>query len=429
MNKYTQTIVKCLLVLTIVFVNLVTPVSAAYYEPEIVANSSILIDADTGVILTGQDIDEQFGIASLTKLMSMYVAFDIITEQDIALDTMVPISERVSLLKAESPEASGVWYNAGQEVPLEQLIDLSLVYSDNSAIMAIAEFLSGSEQAHVDAMNAKASELGMEQSQFYNVSGLTMSDLGSVQLEGSSPDDYNVSSTRDMATMIFHMLQDYPQTLDITSMTTVEYNGEELTSWNLMLPDMLLEYDGVKGLKTGTSEEAKYCFSGYYTDSDGRNFVSVVLGADDTNERFYQTANLYDWEETLTYNTFIESSSEKEFKIPKSSKRNYILHPITDVDLIDQNSPQLMLEKIEFNEEYFDEDGLVEDIPAGEKVLSVHYKVINEEEATQMRSVEGEDGYLVVDYTSDTDIQKQNILTLIITAIPEFIDSIFDGIL
>ncbi len=424
-----QTIVKCLFVLTIVFVNLVTPVSAAYYEPEIVANSSILINADSGVILTGQDIDEQFGIASLTKLMSMYVAFDIIAEKDIPLDTMVPISERVSVLKAESPEASGVWYNAGQEVPLEQLIELSLIYSDNSAIMAISEYLSGSEQAHVDAMNAKAKELGMTKSQFYNVSGLTMSDLGSAKLEGTSDKDYNVSSARDMSTMIYHMIQDYPETLEVTSKTTVEYNNEVLNSWNQMLPDMLLEYEGVSGLKTGTSEEAKYCFAGYYTDPDGRNFISVVLGADDSNERFYQTSYLYDWEQELKYNTFIEKSATKEFNVPKSSKGKYLLHPISDVELIDANSPQLMLEKIEFNEEYFDEEGMMEDIPAGEKVLSVHYKVINEDDASQMRSVEGEDGYLVVDYTSDTNIERQNALTLLITAIPNFFSSLFEGIL
>lgn len=424
-----QTIVKYVLVLAIVFVNLVTPLNAAYYEPEIVANSSILINADSGVILTGTDIDEQFGIASLTKLMSMYVAFEIIDEKDIPLDTMVPISERVSVLKAESPEASGVWYTAGQTVPLEQLIELSLVYSDNSAIMAIAEFLSGSEQAHVDAMNAKAKELGMTQSVFYNVSGLTMSDLGSAQLEGTKPTDYNVSSARDMATMIYHMLQDYPQTLDITQKTSVDYNGETLPSWNLMLPGMLLEYEGVSGLKTGTSGEAGSCFAGFYTDPDGRHFISVVLGAEDSTNRFYQTSYLYDWEQELKYNTFIESSSTKEFKIPKSSKGKYTLHPINDVDLIDANSPQLMLEKIEYNDEYFDENGMLEDIPAGEHVLSVHYKVISEEDASQMRSVEGDDGYLVVDYTSDTDIQRQNALTLLITAVPNFIGSLFDGIL
>lgn len=428
-NNFNQTIVKYLLVLTIVFMNLVTPLSAAYYEPEIIANSDILIDADTGVILTGSEIDEQFGIASITKLMSIYVAFDLISAEDIPLDTLIPISERVSVLKAESPDASGVWYNAGQEVELEELINLSLIYSDNSAIMAIAEYLSGSEQEHVDAMNEKAASLGMDQTKFYNVSGLTMSDLGSAKLEGTNDTDYNVSSARDMATMIFYLLQDYPEVLEITSKTSVEYNGEELATWNMMLEGQLIEYEGVTGLKTGTSGEAGSCFAGYYTDPDGRNFISVVLGAESGVDRFYQTSYLYDWEQELQYNTFIESSTVKEFDVPQTRKGSYELHPMTNVDLIDANSPQLMLEKIEFNPEYFDGEELLEDIPAGEKVLTVHYKVINEEDASQMRSVEGEDGYLLVDYTSDSDIQRQNAVTLFITAIPDFIGSLFDGIL
>ncbi len=429
-NSLMKTIVKCCMVLTIVLLNLVTPVSAAYYEPEIVANSDILIDAETGVILTGQDIDTPFGIASLTKLMSIYVALDIIEEEDIPMDTMIPISERAAKLKAESPDASGVWYNAGQTVELSELIKLSLIYSDNTAVIAIGEYLSGSEQSHVDAMNAKAKELGMENTQFYNVSGLTMEDYGSIQIEGTNPEDYNTSTTRDMSLMIFNLLQDYPEVLDVTSQTSVEYNGEELSSWNLMLPGLLLEYEGVTGLKTGTSVEAGSCFAGYYTDpNNGKSFISVVLGAEDSNDRFYQTSYLYDWEQELQYNTFIEKDSIKEFKIPQSRKRKYDLHPMNNVDIIDANSPQLMLEKIEYNPEYFDEEGLTKDIPAGEKVLSVHYKVINEEDASQIRSVEGEDGYLVVDYTSDETITRQNIITLIITAIPNFIASIFEGIL
>ncbi len=421
-------------VLTIILINPLT-LSAEYYDigQELDVNSAILVDADTGVILTGKNIDEQYGMASLTKLMSIYVAFDIIKEKDISLDEKVPISERVSKLKAESPEASGVWYEAGEEVPLRKLIELSLVYSDNSAIMAIAEYLSGSEQAHVDAMNKKAKELGMDNTIFYNVSGLTMEDYGSIQLEGTSPSDYNKSSARDLAILARNLIDTYPKTLDITSETSVKYRGEELSTWNLMLPDQMLEYDGVKGLKTGTSVEAGKCFAGYYTDPDGRNLISIVLGANDVTGsgvgmgRFTQTQYMYDWEKDLKYNTFIQKESTKSFEIPRSTKGNYDLHPESDVELIEEVSPQLMLEKVDFNSEYFDKGGVKKDIPAGKEILTAHYKVINKEDAEQTRSLNGKDGYLVVNYVSDTDIKKENVVITFFKSIPTNIKELFTG--
>ncbi len=434
-------ITKLFSVLILVMI-LISPaeVSASYYDigQDLSANSAILVDADTGVVLTGKDIDEQYGMASITKLMSIYVAFDIIKEKNISLDEMVPISERVSKLKAESPEASGVWFYSGQEVSLEQLINLSLIYSDNSAIMAIAEYLSGSEQAHVDAMNEKAKELGMDNTIFYNVTGLTMEDYGTLQLDGTSPSDYNKSSARDLAILATNLIQDYPKVLDITSKTSVEYNGEELSTWNMMLPDQLLAYDGVKGLKTGTSVEAGSCFAGYYTDPDGRNLISIVLGATDEGAavsesegtaRFTQTQEMYDWENDLKYNTFIQKTATKTFEIPKSAKGKYELHPEKDVELIEDVSPQLMLEKVDFNQDYFDEDGVKKDIPAGEKILTAHYKVINEEDAKQIRSLNGEDGYLVVNYVSDTDVNQENGIVTFFKSIPSYFKELFTGII
>lgn len=169
--------------------------------------------------------------------------------------------------------------------------------------------------------------------------------------------------------------------------------------------------------------------AGYYTDPNGRKLISVVLGAKSGVERFYQTAALYDWEKDLDYNTFIKKDDSKNFKLAKSSKWKYQLHPMNNVDLIDNNSPQLSLEKIDYNNEYFDEKGMVKDIPAGKKVLTAYYKVIDETDAKQMRSIQADDGYLLVEYTSDTDISKQNFVTLFLTAIPRFVESLFSGII
>ncbi len=427
-NNGKLAIVKIVMVLTIVLLNLV-PLSATYYEPTIDARSAILINADDGTILTGKDIDKQYGIASITKLMSVYVALDIIKENKIDLNEKVTISERVSKLKAESPDASGVWYNAGQEVPLEQLLNLSLVYSDNSAIMAIAEDLSGSEEAHVKRMNEKAKKLGMENTVFYNVSGLTMADLGSVQVPGTKPTDYNKSTSRDLALMIENLLTDYPEVLKITEKETVNYNGQELNTWNMMLPNQLLPYKGVKGLKTGTSDEAKSCFAGFYTDPNGKNFISVVLGANTSSDRFYQTQIMYDWENKLEYDKFIDKKETRNFDLPRSTKGNYELHPKQDVELINELTPQLELEKIEYNKDYIDENGMKKDIPAGKTIVSVYYKVLDKNSAEQIRSIKGNDGYLVIDYVSDNDVKVQNQFMIFLSSIPEFFKSMYDSIL
>ncbi len=427
-NKKTNTIVKILMVLTILLINS-SPLSASYFEPNVVANSSILVNADDGMVLTGNNIDEQFGIASITKLMSVYIALDSIEKNKIDLNEKVTISERVSKLKAQSPEASGVWYNKGQKVPIKDLLELSIVYSDNSAIMALAEHLSGSEAEHVKQMNEKSKQLGMKNTKFYNVSGLTMSDLGTIQVPGTKPTDYNISTSRDIAIMINSLLDDYPQILEITQMQTVSYNGETLNTWNMMLPDQILAYEGVKGLKTGTSLEAKSCFAGYYTDKNGKNFISVVLGANTSSDRFYQTQIMYEWENKLNYNKFIDVEEKKEFYIQQSINGNYNLHPKQSVELINEISPQLQLEKVEYNPEYFDENGMKSEIPKGETIVSLHYRVLNEETAKQMRSINGEDGYMVIDYVADVDVKVQNEILIFISAIPSYIKSLFAGIL
>ncbi len=99
------------------------------------------------------------------------------------------------------------------------------------------------------------------------------------------------------------------------------------------------------------------------------------------------------------------------------------------IDLISDDSPQLELENIKFNSEYFGENGLTKDIPKGKTVLSLEYRVLNESSAEQARSINGKDGYMVIDYVSDSDVKEQNQLLIFISAIPSFFTEIFKGIL
>jgi len=112
-------------------------VSAAY--PVVDANASILVDFESGSVLYQDNIDEQMGIASITKVMSVYVFLEEMEKQGITLENEVIISERVSMLKYQSPDISGVYYEESEIVTVEELVTLSLVYSDNSAVIQLAE--------------------------------------------------------------------------------------------------------------------------------------------------------------------------------------------------------------------------------------------------------------------------------------------------
>ena len=358
------------LVLLVVFFS---PISLSA-TPYITAKSAMVMDLETGSIFYDNNIDEKLGIASITKLMSVYVIFDEMAKQEIALEDKAQVSERASTLKPQSPSMSGAYFNVNSKYTYEELLKLAIVYSDNTATVVLAENLSGTEKEHVNKMNVKAKELGMLDSHFYNVSGLVSGDYKDAMIEGVNKTDYNYSTARDLGKLTHSLLAKYPQITEYTSIPYITHEGYDLYNYNLMLPDQDFEYAGVTGLKTGTSNESGPCFVSLYTDASGKQFITVVLGASNGNDRFWQTTQLLDWTKTKQYTNLVSTEDIIDISIKgDSSIFKEEIKPSNNLEVTTDKHIQSYLKSFKFNEEYFKGDQLVKNIPAGKTIVTATY--------------------------------------------------------
>lgn len=259
--------------------------------PEINASSYILLDAKTGHVIVEENADEALPPASLTKIMTSYIAEEEIQNGNLSLDDMVHISE-----KAWRMEGSKMFVEVGSEVRVEDLLRGIIVQSGNDASVAIAEHIAGSEQAFADMMNQYAEVLGMSNSYFMNASGLD------TELY------YNTMSARDLATLAQATIQNHPEFYSINAEREFTYNGIRQTNRN----SLLFRDRNVDGLKTGWTEAAGYCLVASAVRDDMR-LISVVMGTDSEEARaietqklltygfrYYETHKLYDQNQILT---------------------------------------------------------------------------------------------------------------------------------
>lgn len=395
-------------------------------------NEYLLIDKQSKVILAGENYDTPSGIASISKIMSYYVYMDKITADNIDIEsTTIPISDEIVDNISKNSELSGVYFDYNTELPLTEMFDLMLVYSDNGATMAIGEYLFGSEEAAVVAMNEKAQTLGLENTTYYNTTGLTMSDYQNAMLEGSKPTDYNVSTAREQLELAESLLQTYPQILDIVGKSYVNYNGYTLANFNLMLPELDYDYPGVVGLKTGSSNEAGYCFLGYYINEEtNEEFLSIVLNSTDRNKRFTDTTIIYNWLNEQEMETIMPAGSEFDLNISGSADAVYKVH--TKDDYYFPITSDLNLERNQFvyNQQYFDADNkLIKDIPAGEVIGSFTYQIADDNvEENIVETIQSPKNTLNFEVVSDKDIKVDSTLGALFTATVDYYIKLYEGI-
>lgn len=243
------------------------------------ARSYALMEAGSGKILLDYNMDEQMPLASVTKVMTLLLIYDAVDAGKITWDDKVTISEH-----AAGMGGSQAFMEPGEEQTVRDLVKCIGIASANDAAVAMAEYIGGSEQQFVDMMNKKAADLGMENTVFKNACGLHV--------------DGHVSSAKDVALMSRELITKYP---DITKIMTVWMDkiihrtrrGESefgLTNTNKMLK----WYNGITGLKTGYTPEAKHCVSATAT-RDGMDLIAVILGSSDGKVRFREAAELLDY--------------------------------------------------------------------------------------------------------------------------------------
>ncbi|MDK2843480.1 MAG: hypothetical protein PWP69_272 [Enterococcus sp.] len=266
------------------------------------AKAAIAVDADTGKIFYAQDSTTPMPIASITKVLSIYVVYDKIKNEELDLLDQVVISPQLAELSTK-PELSNVALVANQAYTVESLIRASLIQSANAAVMALGEKVAGSQEQFVNLMRQKAESLGITDAKIISVSGLNNRDLGDFRYPGTGDDEENEMSAQDVAIIAKHFIADYPEVLNITS-TVQESFGENtaqpsiMQNWNQLLPGLPLQKEGVIGLKTGTTDLAGACFVGVIRQNS-REVITVVLHANnqanDSNARFVETSKLMDY--------------------------------------------------------------------------------------------------------------------------------------
>lgn len=248
--------------------------SAKEYSLDLQAKAAVLMDAETGEVLFEQNADEALPPASVTKIMTLLVVMEAISGGQITLSETVMVSE-----EAASMGGSQVFLEAGECLTVEELIKCVIIASANDAAFALAEHVSGSEGAFVAQMNARAKELGMNNTRFENTNGLD--DTVTAHL----------TSARDIAIMSRELLR-HPKILEYTTIwqDSIRNGSFTLTNTNRLVRF----YPGATGLKTGSTSKALYCISATAKRGD-THLIAVVLGSRTRDIRNAEAKKLLDY--------------------------------------------------------------------------------------------------------------------------------------
>ena len=246
--------------------------AGALGEGDISAPAAVLMDADTGKILYEKNAHEQRACASITKVMTLTLVMEAVDSGKIHMDDVVTASAH-----AASMGGSDIWLEEGEQMTVDDMIKATAVASANDAAVALAEFICGTEDDFVAAMNEKAKALGMDDTTFMNCNGLD--------------EEGHITSAYDVALMSRELIK-HEKIFDYTNIWLDSLRGGETQIVNTN--KLLRSYDGITGLKTGTTGEAGACISAT-AERNGLSLIGVVLGADSGKERFRDAATLLDY--------------------------------------------------------------------------------------------------------------------------------------
>jgi len=252
---------------------------SAHSKIEVDANHVILQDHFSGEILYEKEADERIYPASMTKIMTSIVVFDLLKKGETSLDEMITISEKAWRLSQSGYSSMFIMLN--DQISVEDLLKGIIIVSGNDACVALAEGLSGTEQEFVVLMNEKAKELGLENTNFANSSGIN--------------NVHNYSTARDILKMSRYMIQNYPEYYSFFKETTFTWNrtgGDPITQGNrnpLLYKDM-----GVDGIKTGYLAVEKYSLASSMKVGE-RRINAVASGFKTKNSRSRESIKIFNW--------------------------------------------------------------------------------------------------------------------------------------
>lgn len=241
--------------------------------PEVSAPSAVLIERETGTVLYAKGETERRPPASVTKVMTLLLIAEAVDSGELALDDMVTASER-----AASMGGSQIWLEVGEQLSVSDMIKCVAVVSANDCAVALAEHLCGSEAAFVERMNRRAEELGLENTQFTNCTGLF-------------DDTAHYTCALDIAVMSRELLgHEWIKDYTTIWMDSVRDGASELTNTN----KLVRYYEGCTGLKTGYTSTAMYCLSAS-AERDGTEYIAVIMHAESIESRNADASALLDY--------------------------------------------------------------------------------------------------------------------------------------
>ncbi len=253
------------------------PFNAGAAGPEVKAKSAVLMDVHTGTVLCEQNAHEPLAPASVTKVMTMLLIMEAIDAGKIGWEDSVTASEA-----AAAKGGSQIYLKVGETMTVSDMVKSIAVSSANDCACAMAEHIAGSEAAFVEMMNAKAKELGMNDTNFVNCTGLD---------DDEAAKDHKTSAY-DIALMSRELLKNHP---DIKTYTTIWMDTVRDGAFGLANTNKMVRfYSGCTGLKTGFTSGAGYCLSAS-AQRDGLELIAVVMGAETSKDRFNACKSLLDY--------------------------------------------------------------------------------------------------------------------------------------
>ncbi|WP_407071842.1 serine hydrolase [Pueribacillus theae] len=417
------------------FFGLFSPVNIgqAAESVDVNAEAAILIDAESGKILYEKEADKKLAIASMTKMMTEYLVLDAIEDKKIKWDQEVKVSDYAQKV-SQNNNLSNVPLLTEVTYTVKELYEAMAIYSANGATIALAELVSGSEADFVKMMNEKAKELGLDDAKFVNTTGLNNKDLLGKHPVGKATEE-NMMSARSTARLAYELLKKHPNVLETASIPTKEFTkgleegkAIKMKNWNWMLKGLVLEYPGVDGLKTGSTKQAGYSFTGT-VEKDGMRFISVIMKTNSDVARFRETAKLFDWAFSnfskqvvvpkgyqFKKNTTVPVVKGKEKKVEVEAAE--ALQMIMKNNEKDQYEPTFQLDK-----KKLENDALVAPLKKGQKVGTVSVKYKGNE--SDYGYITGEKAYSTPLVTKE-EVKKANWFTLGMRSTGSFFGNLWD---
>ena len=322
-----------------------------FAEEDIIPNASsgILMEVSSGKILFEKEKDMEVSIASMTKMVAQILILEAIEDGKIKWNDVVTVSKNASDMGG-----SQIYLEEGEKITVEDLMKGISVASGNDATVAMAEYLSGSEEKFVKKMNDKVKELGLKHTHFSNSTGLDEKD--------------HYSSSYDMAVIARELVLNHPDILRFSSIYE-DYLREDTDRkfWLVNTNKLIRQYDGVDGLKTGHTDAAGYCLAATAKRNDVR-LIAIVLGEKESKVRNAETTSLLDYGFNNVKVKVLKKKGEVIDKVLLSKANSKEINAILEDNLI-------VVEDIEENNKSYSYDVKMNDISLPIKKGSVIGKI------------------------------------------------------